>query len=678
MPSSMTSKSQLYQALVQNTREIRLVSVTDGSLTTENPDLINCRYQVFELDKAPPYHALSYTWGDPTFPATILLNGVEIQVTRNLHFALKRLQRLHDVQYIWIDAICIDQSNILEKNYQVPLMGQIYSGACFVLVCLGDEADDSALAMDTFADWARAKSKVVEIYRSSPRPYIRYEFFSELLKQMDDPFALRKQTSLQKLCSRPYWKRLWILQEIQRAKEVRIYCGPGTKYVNWRTICQMLGHLIWLFDSERFTSPEHDMSVVEAANNLYYNIYSRLRNVLMLSQEIHLDLDTLYRLTDGSLASNPLDRIYGFINLASQQPLNLVPDYHLTPAELYRDFVLLEIERTDQVNIVCLSQTNMAARVTPELPSWVPDLQVKPVRGFSQYRQFEAGRGLPLSVSFHKGKTTMRMVGIRCGKVTHVDPPGLGYSNSALDRRYALALTQCAAPAANGVSLVQALFRTVFFESTLLHSYPETDGPPDYGQGLPDLYWCFVNFFHYLSDYPTDTWQFLSDFAEVLCQFPGFLDRLFDLTMAPQHSPSHLMNITNLLLATLKSRNIHTGISDVPIRESNMSVIYPILAVLFTLGYSETVSYLALVRQAKALRTYAENYGFIIIDDGYIGTGPGDVQVNDVVCVFPGLRAPAVLRPRGNDWGLVGDCYIDGMMQGEMVNTRETEVFNIL
>jgi hypothetical protein len=104
------------------------------------------------LDKFPAYEALSYVWGDTKSSARILLNGVEFDVTENLGAALIHLRSATSERTLWVDAICINQDNILERNEQVRQMGSIYEQATGVIVWLGRYSGNAQLAMDFVRD----------------------------------------------------------------------------------------------------------------------------------------------------------------------------------------------------------------------------------------------------------------------------------------------------------------------------------------------------------------------------------------------------------------------------------------------------------------------------------------------------------------------------------------------
>lgn len=100
-------RSKIYTPLDTDRREIRLASIVPGRWSQD----VYCILKVVSLDDTPTYEALSYTWGDPLDKTPIFLNGVTFLVTKNLHWALRRLRHSDETRHIWIDALCINQSN---------------------------------------------------------------------------------------------------------------------------------------------------------------------------------------------------------------------------------------------------------------------------------------------------------------------------------------------------------------------------------------------------------------------------------------------------------------------------------------------------------------------------------------------------------------------------------------
>lgn len=103
----------------------------------EHRERLECSCQVFDIGEAPPYGALSYVWGEKRPPVNIVCNGRTIGIQPSLETALKRLRLQDSTRIIWVDAVCINQSDNAEKNHQVSLKGSIYSMARGVVIWLG-------------------------------------------------------------------------------------------------------------------------------------------------------------------------------------------------------------------------------------------------------------------------------------------------------------------------------------------------------------------------------------------------------------------------------------------------------------------------------------------------------------------------------------------------------------
>lgn len=162
-----------------------------------------------------PYEALSYHWGsgDPNEKIRIYVQDAlpaNFPVRENLHSALKQLRYADRPRMLWIDAICINQDDNEEKNSQVSHMSRIYAGADNVCVWLGDEKEESNIAMQFI-------SRVVNL-----------DDFDRLIvddKNKAEWFAMSN------LMKREWFSRRWVVQEIALAKRATVYCGE--KDVDW-------------------------------------------------------------------------------------------------------------------------------------------------------------------------------------------------------------------------------------------------------------------------------------------------------------------------------------------------------------------------------------------------------------------------------------------------------------
>lgn len=127
-------------------------------LDPKSGPLISCTTSIHSLDNASNFYALSYCWGDEEAGDPILLDEKRFLVTSNLHAALSQLQETK-YRVLWIDAICIDQTNIAEKNFQVGLMGRIYSSALMTVVWLGPASHDHERLVASICSLAEARRK---------------------------------------------------------------------------------------------------------------------------------------------------------------------------------------------------------------------------------------------------------------------------------------------------------------------------------------------------------------------------------------------------------------------------------------------------------------------------------------------------------------------------------------
>src|SRR5437763_15041405 len=129
---------------------------------------IHCEVNSVTLELAEPYDALSYAWGDSKVTKAITVSGRSLRITINLESALRHLRNESEPRRLWIDAICIDQNNDIEKSRQVLLMPKIYKRASKVLAWMGEASAEDELAFDMLEQW----QKDDEQFPSRPRIYL--------------------------------------------------------------------------------------------------------------------------------------------------------------------------------------------------------------------------------------------------------------------------------------------------------------------------------------------------------------------------------------------------------------------------------------------------------------------------------------------------------------------------
>ena len=114
---------------------------------------LRCKLVEVSLDKNPKYEALSYVWGSPQNGCYVECHGSKLHITANAEAALRRLRYRCCPRTLWIDAICINQTSIPEKNTQLRLMADIYRKARRVIIWLGEGSEMLDLAFRSFREF---------------------------------------------------------------------------------------------------------------------------------------------------------------------------------------------------------------------------------------------------------------------------------------------------------------------------------------------------------------------------------------------------------------------------------------------------------------------------------------------------------------------------------------------
>ena len=89
-----------------------------------DPVAFKCR--IIALDIGRSFEPLSYVWGDIQAKRTVRISGYSVEVTRMSYTAFECLRYPVKKRTLWIDQVCIDQTNTDEKSHQVSLMRTIY------------------------------------------------------------------------------------------------------------------------------------------------------------------------------------------------------------------------------------------------------------------------------------------------------------------------------------------------------------------------------------------------------------------------------------------------------------------------------------------------------------------------------------------------------------------------
>jgi hypothetical protein len=368
--SALPGEGHKYQSLNLSTDEFRLLVLHPGEYTQG----INCSLIHHSLGHHKDYEALSYTWGDDASPRTIMLDGLCFQVNKNLDIALRHLRRLphSGERVLWIDALCINQENSEERSHQVRQMYKIYSSASRVVAWLGQAEGGSDMAMDFVADINKGKG----LFDSYERPVSPPE----------------RWVALNKFWARPYWGRVWIIQELAATFQgVRAFSENRPRAIivcGNKSLSLHIFENAWHYLNRYINNPlVHGNGEYLPARNLFSILFDHTHKRLTLGR--------LISLTSTANATDPRDHFFAVLGLAPTSRPNLSPNYAKTFKEVCGQYMEHIIRADGKLDV--LTHGNFGGNTN--IPSWAPDFTGtlrNDVTSWSIYRQnFRAsGKGV--------------------------------------------------------------------------------------------------------------------------------------------------------------------------------------------------------------------------------------------------------------------------------------------
>ncbi|KAK1778457.1 heterokaryon incompatibility protein-domain-containing protein [Copromyces sp. CBS 386.78] len=337
-PNQLTDEHYPYRQL-EHENSIRLLLINPGS-----GEEVTYTLEHSEQAKTP-YKALSYEWRLPSDDdPKITIDGHTVRIRKNLHEALKQIKstigHLSSLR-LWVDALCINQNDNTEKSQQVQKMGSIFSGAEQVIAWIGPAANDSDYAIDilnTQGAEFRLKYRDMWINRSAESLLTtRVLMMAEELK--NDPLG---QSAIVSLCDRPYWKRVWIIQELFLAKEFIVMCGSRSITEHQLNLC--LDAILsggFLSDSRRVEVRQlsrHEFFHSLRQSAAQQQIRAKRGQVLAMNRTLRHWLYICARCK--FRASDPRDYIYALLSVSSEianGSVSIIPDYNKPVKTLFEE-----------------------------------------------------------------------------------------------------------------------------------------------------------------------------------------------------------------------------------------------------------------------------------------------------------------------------------------------------
>jgi hypothetical protein len=408
-----------YKSLNQSTSDIRLLKLLPNDGNDKLKNIPACQIFHISLDMNPTFVALSYVWGDPNSSRIILVEKCPMRVTTSLYDALMAIRPSKEPIIIWIDFLCINQSDTKEKGWQVALMGDIYRQAKKVIAWLGPADDSSDTVMDYLNELGQRADacgltmgpeiclRLWLALESSPPAIQEFpglvasalalsggnEFsitaIQRLLHCIDGRHSRDKllpMAGLRRLLRRPWWGRVWVLQEIALPHHAEFVCGTKTISRRWFSAAYNAYYAFW-----EFLALRKQQGQILTDYHMEVLLFASHRSKLMLSAW------RIYTLSDfpllamlratcvGSVhnigpeghqhleSTDPRDKIYALLALSKDREdlerRGVLPNYEKSKEVVFMSVTaaLLQQGHVSILSLCRLLQHSLG------LPSWVPD-----------------------------------------------------------------------------------------------------------------------------------------------------------------------------------------------------------------------------------------------------------------------------------------------------------------
>ncbi|KAI1078695.1 HET-domain-containing protein [Whalleya microplaca] len=342
--------------------EIRIVKLLPNHFGAP----IECELEHIALKPGADYEAVSYHWGDASITLPILLDGKTYPVTVNLFSGLKYLRSEDSPRRLWVDSLCINQTDTTERSREVKRMRDIYKFASDVLIWLGDYEPYTRIHVKRLFDFVRtlgdSKNFKTDATLISDLKYDELWHWQEELREF--------------MTGRQWFERMWIIQEVSVRPQPRV----KNLAIAPNLIC---GHLSLPFPYLReiqcyWSDPLYESQLALPP------VCPTLTRLTSIWQGYQLVLERGYKSVPGQLAwllstaaatfkaTNQRDVLYAMLGLVSAEdmPSLIEPDYSKSASQVLIDCATFIINESGLLDIIQCSSMQ-----TKQLPSWVPDWQ---------------------------------------------------------------------------------------------------------------------------------------------------------------------------------------------------------------------------------------------------------------------------------------------------------------
>ena len=365
----------LYTActLSLDTKTIRVLHMKPGD---ENDQIQgSLRHLELDTEPSPQYECVSYVWGNPQSVRSITINEQCVVVQKNLYDALRYIRSKTKTVIVWADAICINQSDVDEKSYQVAMMAEVYRQCSKVYTWLG-LPEPGSLTGNPF--------EFLEHFRRGGHYYDLPGFLRDNLtghwtwKQNDACSNVQKD--FLQVVESPWWTRAWTVQECLLPRDNLVIFGNWT--TKWDYIYEAYCLLKTHTDSQcckeavKVFGPHLLFSINEWL--LHPERIQRFRTVLHGYNSPTWFFQAILAFSTRKCL-DPRDRIYSMLSLATHPSYQgFRPDYQEDVSIVYTD-IFTRMVREINGNFNCFMGGGFGSSM-PGLPSWVRDFsQARPL-----------------------------------------------------------------------------------------------------------------------------------------------------------------------------------------------------------------------------------------------------------------------------------------------------------
>ncbi|KIW08025.1 uncharacterized protein PV09_00970 [Verruconis gallopava] len=586
---------------------------------------VHCLLETHSIADPPAYEAISYCWGDSRQNTSIICNGSLLPVTLSVLDVLVQLRHSNERRRLWIDQVCIDQDNLLERASQVPFMRLIYHNAVRTIVWLGKSDKQTKMAFECIVELARIRAELI----ASGTPYVRIPDTTAIQERygLSALFEKKEVRAVWHLLEQQWFERLWIIQEVAVSRQSIVM--QGEFQTSWQELSAAT-MLIWELRMATYASEEASVHIgmVFFIEGIREQIAARRLPLL----------HKLLNLIRHAKATDPRDKVYGIVSLSSAVlDLANAPtlSYEQSVEETYRQWTVYIMR--DQKSLEMLSMVNRYETVGEQLRcSWVPDWRETDNNSSHHVTAWpsEKFKAAPIPAepdfSFQDGDEVLVING-------HL-----------LDRVEAVGVT-CRFTTSETIFGFSALALAFWFqmmwanwEKTVRFGKVEKYEPT--GENFRDAYWKTLVFGEHGYE-PEEQETVRVEFEE----FYATLRQPFVVVETLRlHWSKHLWALFYIIRMVIRGLGIdgkkwHRGAG---------------------------LAFTGRCNQAGGRR-------IIRTKEGYIGLAVHCVRKGDYVGLFKGARMPLLIRADENGWRLVGDSYVHGIMHGEAWRPDQARSFAI-